>query len=177
MRKIIFCLFLFMFFCQFSLLPMMTDLSVNLVLALLMVVGIYYDFFENIGWIILAGLLLDYYTWLPWSINIIGTIILVSLLDILSQKIFSDRRNLVMAGLVFIIAKVFYDFCLWLLFQIFQRYGLVHHNQQYVWLWKSQTYWIELVVFLIGCLMILRIIDRLDRAIGKRRQELRVSTS
>ena len=122
MKYIIVILFVFsVLFLQIGIFPNLKIFNAypNIILLAIICLAILRGWRKNLGWVIAAGLFLDFYG----LYNIVGISVLALLLtglfaQFLNQKLFKKENNLSL-GLIFLISSLFYEVLLIIAFKAF----------------------------------------------------------
>lgn len=125
MKKTILILILLIFFVQYSLLSMISEIeriNSGILLCFLLVIFLRRNYLENVGWAVCAGLLADYFSNVPFGFNVANFAILAFAVDVIRQKFalkemhFSIVALIVFFGVTFsgFLAMIFYELLSWI---------------------------------------------------------------
>lgn len=177
MKKILFLLLWLAFFMQFSILStIFSNLNIDVVLLLVVVLSIMYPFEENIIWVLLGGFLIDSFSAAGFGLHLIGFLSTAFIIDVFRRTSLPERRGTIIPLMVLVSSKFIYDILMWLLSHSFHYYRLSGVTFS-VFGDNVLRYVSEFVLYLVLGMVAYKLLDKWERSFGRGKSELKLSSS
>lgn len=151
MKKVNFLLIFLVFLIQFSFLPIFfKNFEVpNLVLIGVAIIGFKKDFWENLGWFVLAGLIFEFFGASVFGIYL-SIFILIGLVTWVLRNVFLNKEfDLLIEFLFWFLVKISWDLIFRLeifLLELFGQKGVAQDFHSFI----SWTYFKNLIIFVVA---------------------------
>lgn len=166
MKKFYIILILLVFFLQFSFLPLLSwkILIPNILLITVIAVGIKKNFYENLGWLLFAGVLFEIFSVSCWGLNLLF-FILAGIFAWFFYNILLNKEKIFLVEIFFwIVIKIYWDLSLFLV-EILANF--INHREDSLLnpFHFPENYFTESVVFVLSGFLIFRAVNFLESKI------------
>lgn len=162
MNKIIFPVFVFLFLIQFSFSPLFfsSGISFNLLLALIVVLIKKFDFRQVFIWVLLAGVIYDYFSVQTLGIGIITFLLIGFLIDFIQKKISINERSIFFNIIFYVLVKIVFDVVMIVVEKIFIVLGMADSSDAFSEMVFLDYLW-GMIGFVVVCLVLSKFFNKI----------------
>lgn len=176
MKKTILILIILIFFLQYSLFSMIGEIeriNARILLCFLLVIFLRRDYLENIGWAICAGLLVDYFSNVPFGFNVINFGILAFFVDMIRRKFALKEMHFSIVALIVFFGVIFSDFLAMIFYGLLNWAKIIKETSSIDFSFSFEYFLTVIILSVIGFLFH-RIILVIENVFGIGSREIKI---